>query len=53
MFCYGKKNVINFNNMQGIIGLVASNGSGKSSVFDIILYCNYFALIFDSLASTI
>ena len=41
MFCYGKKNVINFNNMQGIIGLVASNGSGKSSVFDIILYCLY------------
>ena len=38
MFCYGENNQINFNNLIGIVALCAPNYSGKSSVFDILLY---------------
>lgn len=39
MFCYGANNVINFSKMNGIVGIVAKNGIGKSSIFDAVLYC--------------
>lgn len=38
MFCYGMQNEINFNKLDGIVGLFAPNHSGKSSVVDIILF---------------
>lgn len=38
---YGEKNNINFNNFKGIIGLVAPNFYGKSSIIDILLYSIY------------
>ena len=34
---YGKNNEINFNNLNGIIGLVSPNHTGKSSIIDILL----------------
>lgn len=39
MFSYQKKQVIMFNNMNGIIGIFGKNRSGKSSILDIILFC--------------
>jgi DNA repair exonuclease SbcCD nuclease subunit len=38
LFNYGEKNVINFDNMSGIIGIFGKNFSGKSSVIDAALY---------------
>lgn len=38
MFCYGKENDIDFNKFNGIVGLLAPNYSGKSSIVDIILF---------------
>ena len=38
---YGKDNEIRFNNFNGIIGLVAPNHSGKSSIIDILLFSIY------------
>ena len=38
MFCYGVQNEINFNGLEGIVGLFAPNHSGKSSIVDIILF---------------
>lgn len=39
MFSYGENNAINFMDKETVIGIVASNGYGKSSVIDSILYC--------------
>lgn len=39
MFSYGEDNVIDFTNMNGVLGLFAPNTSGKSSVFDALSYC--------------
>lgn len=39
MFSYGEDNVIDFTDMNGILGLFAPNTSGKSSVFDALSYC--------------
>ena len=41
MFSYGEDNIINFTkyNKYQIIGIVAPNHHGKSSILDIILYC--------------
>lgn len=39
MFSYGENNEINFENMSGIYGLFASNASGKSSIFDALMFC--------------
>ena len=47
MFSYGENNVIDFNQMNGIYGLFASNRSGKSSLLDSLLYC-----IFDKSTKT-
>jgi DNA repair exonuclease SbcCD ATPase subunit len=38
LFCYGENNSISFDKSKGIVGLVAPNHSGKSSIIDIILY---------------
>lgn len=38
MFCYGPDNVIFFDSLEGINGLMAPNYSGKSSILDIILF---------------
>ena len=38
LFNYGEGNVINFDNLEGIIGIFGKNFSGKSSIIDSILY---------------
>jgi len=37
-FSYGKNNFINFNNMQGVIGLFGNNRAGKSSIPGTLMY---------------
>jgi DNA repair exonuclease SbcCD ATPase subunit len=39
MFSYGENNVINFNKLNGLMGLFAPNAQGKSSLFDAISFC--------------
>lgn len=39
MFSYGEGNVIDFENMRGIVGLFAKNASGKSSILSALSYC--------------
>jgi DNA repair exonuclease SbcCD ATPase subunit/DNA repair exonuclease SbcCD nuclease subunit len=39
MFSYGERNVINFNKVNGLMGLFAPNAQGKSSLFDAISFC--------------
>ena len=41
MFCYGENNTINFQKLNGIIGIVAPNHYGKSSIIDILLFGLY------------
>jgi len=41
MFSYGKGNKIDFEKLNGIIGVVAPNHSGKSALFDAISYTIY------------
>ena len=41
MFCYGDKNVINFTKINGVVGILAPNHYGKSSILDIILFALY------------
>jgi DNA repair exonuclease SbcCD ATPase subunit len=41
MFCYGENNVINFTKINGIVGILAPNHYGKSSILDIILFALY------------
>jgi|TARA_R110001599_G_scaffold79823_2_gene216089 DNA repair exonuclease SbcCD ATPase subunit/predicted MPP superfamily phosphohydrolase len=38
LFNYGENNKINFENLEGIVGVFGKNYSGKSSVIDSILY---------------
>ena len=38
MFSYGKKNKIDFTKLDGVVGVVAPNHSGKSALIDIIAY---------------
>ena len=38
MFSYGKKNKIDFTKLNGVVGVVAPNHSGKSALIDIIAY---------------
>ena len=47
MFSYGENNVIDFDSISGIIGLFAANASGKSTLFDALIYC-----IFDKCSRT-
>jgi DNA repair exonuclease SbcCD ATPase subunit len=39
MFSYGERNVINFDKINGLMGLFAPNAQGKSSLFDAISFC--------------
>ena len=39
MFSYGENNVVNFDNMKGLLGVFAPNASGKSSLFDALSFC--------------
>ena len=39
MFSYGGGNVIDFSNMKSVMGLFASNASGKSSVMSALSFC--------------
>ncbi len=41
MFTYDEDNEINFENKNNIVGILADNGTGKSSLIDIMLYCLY------------
>jgi len=38
LFNYGEKNSINFENLNGIVGIFGKNFSGKSSIVDSLLY---------------
>jgi DNA repair exonuclease SbcCD ATPase subunit len=39
MFSYGAENVVDFTNMKSVMGLFASNASGKSSVMSALSFC--------------
>jgi DNA repair exonuclease SbcCD ATPase subunit len=39
MFSYGENNIVNFDNMKGLMGVFAPNASGKSSLFDALSFC--------------
>lgn len=39
MFSYGEDNVVNFEKMNGVIGLFAENATGKSSILDALCFC--------------
>jgi len=41
LFAYGEDNYIDFRKTNGVCGLMANNGYGKSSIIDIILYTLY------------
>ena len=41
LFNYGDGNVLNFSNLNGIVGVFGKNYSGKSSIIDSILYTMY------------
>ena len=38
LFSYGENNVISFRHFKGIVGIIAPNHMGKSSIIDIILF---------------
>jgi DNA repair exonuclease SbcCD ATPase subunit/predicted MPP superfamily phosphohydrolase len=38
LYSYGENNIINFKELNGIVGIVAPNHMGKSAIIDIILY---------------
>ena len=39
MFSYGADNIIDFTKLNNIVGIIAPNHYGKSSILDIILFC--------------
>ena len=41
LFNYGKSNKINFENLNGVVGIFGKNFSGKSSIIDSLLYTIY------------
>ena len=41
LFNYGEKNTINFDRLNGIVGIFGKNYSGKSSIIDSVLYGLY------------
>ena len=38
LFSYGKKNIIQFDELNGLISIIGDNGTGKSSLIDVILF---------------
>ena len=38
-FSYGKENKINFDNLEGVVGLFGNNRAGKSSIPGSLMYC--------------
>ncbi len=40
-FNYGKSNKVDYQRLNGVVGIFAPNRSGKSSVLDTLLYCVY------------
>ena len=40
-FAYGKNNIINFDNLNGITGIFGKNRRGKSSIVGTLAYCLY------------
>lgn len=38
LFSFGENNIINFTDFRGIVGIIAPNHLGKSSIIDIIIY---------------
>ena len=38
-FSYGKNNIVNFDNLSGVIGLFGNNRAGKSSIPGSLMYC--------------
>lgn len=40
-FSYGKDNFINFDNLDGVVGLFGNNRAGKSSIPGSLMYCLY------------
>ena len=41
LFNYGEENCINFDNLNGVVGILGKNFSGKSSIIDSLLYTVY------------
>lgn len=41
IFCYGANNVVNFENMNGIVGIFGPNKTGKSSIIGALMYALY------------
>ena len=41
LFNYGDSNIINFENLSGVVGVLGKNFSGKSSIIDSFLYTIY------------
>jgi DNA repair exonuclease SbcCD ATPase subunit/predicted MPP superfamily phosphohydrolase len=39
MFSYGEGNIVDFSKMNGVMGLFASNASGKSSILSALAFC--------------
>jgi len=37
--CFGPNNIINFSELNGLIGLFGENGTGKTSIFHAIMFC--------------